>query len=231
MAYNFVFLKKMYNFATRILTRMDKYRLYSVGHSNRSQEGFLELVNSHDVNCIVDVRSVPASKYTPQFNMEPLKWFLKSHGIEYLHFGVEFGARRTDCLDADDRVNFELAVETPNFKHGVDRLMKGLERGFRISLMCSEANPLECHRFSLVSRYFYDHGEDVQHILKDAELASHKVLEDEMIKDYLRAKGHRLPEVDELFGTYTKEDQRRDAYRLKNKEIVYKPQYELEETY
>jgi hypothetical protein len=40
--------------------------------------------------------------------MEPLKWFLKSHDIQYLHFGDEFGARRTDCLDAEEQVNFEL---------------------------------------------------------------------------------------------------------------------------
>ena len=128
-------------------------------------------------------------------------------------------------------VNFEMAVKTPSFQRGVERLMKGLEKGFRISLMCSEANPLECHRFSLVSRYFYDNGLDVQHILKDAELASHKALEEEMINEYLHAKKHRLPEIDQLFGSYTKEDQRRDAYRLKNKEIGYKPQLELEEVY
>ena len=108
---------------------MEKYRLYSVGHSNQSQEEFLQLLLAHDVNCIVDVRSVPASKYTPQFNMEPLKWFLKSHDIQY--------------------------------------------------------------RFSLVSRYFYDNGLDVQHILKGAEIVSHKALEDEMIQEYLHAKKHR----------------------------------------
>ena len=83
----------------------------------------------------------------------------------------------------------------------------------------------------MVSRYFYDNGLDVLHILKDAELASHAVLEKEMIEEYLHAKKHRLAEVDQLFGTYTKEDQRRDAYRLKNKEIGYKPQLELEEAY
>ena len=210
---------------------MKKYSLYSVGHSNQSQEEFLQLLLAYDVNCIVDVRSVPASKYKPQFNLEPLKWFLRSHDIQYLHFGDEFGARRTDCLDANEQVDFEMAVETPNFTRGVERLMKGLEKGFHISLMCSEANPLECHRFSLVSRYFYDNGLDVQHILKVAELASHKSLEENMIQDYLHAKKHRLPEVDMLFGSYTKDDQRRDAYRLKNKEIGYKPQLELEETY
>ena len=201
---------------------MENYRLYSVGHSNQSQEEFLGLLRAHDVNCIVDVRSVPASKYTPQFNMEPLRTFLKQNGIQYLHFGEEFGARRTDCLDAEGQVNFEMAVDTLNFQRGVQRLMTGLEKGFRISLMCSEANPLECHRFSLVSRYFYDNGLDVQHILKGAELASHKVLEEEMIQEYLHAKKHRLAEVDQLFGTYTKEDQRREAYRQKNHEIGYR---------
>ena len=64
---------------------MGKFRLCSVGHSNQSQEEFLELLRKHDVNCIVDVRSVPASKYIPQFNMEPLKRFLKKNGIQYLH--------------------------------------------------------------------------------------------------------------------------------------------------
>lgn len=210
---------------------MGSYRLYTVGHSNQSQEEFLELVKRHDINCIVDVRSVPASKFSPQFNMESLKWYLRTNGIQYLHFGDEFGARRTDCLDAEGQVNFELAVKTPSFKRGVERLMNGLHKDFHISLMCSEANPLECHRFSLISRYFSDNGLDVQHILKNGELASHVSLEKEMIDEYLQSKKHRLSEIDQLFGSYTKEDQRRDAYRLKNKEIGYKPQYELEESF
>lgn len=210
---------------------MGKFRLYSVGHSSQSQEEFLELLKRHDVNCIVDVRSLPASKYTPQFNMDPLKWFLKKNDIQYLHFGEEFGARRTDSLNTEGQVDFEQAVRTIKFKRGVERLMNGLQKGFCISLMCSEANPLECHRFSLVSRYFYDNGLDVQHILKDGELASHESLEKEMIDEYLHSRKPKLADIDQLFGSYTAEDQRRDAYRLKNKEIGYKPQYELEETY
>ena len=180
---------------------MGSCRLYTVGHSNQSQEEFLELVKRHDINCIVDVRSVPASKFSPQFNMESLKWYLRTNGIQYLHFGDEFGARRTDCLDAEGQVNFELAVKTPSFKRGVERLMNGLHKDFHISLMCSEANPLECHRFSLISRYFSDNGLDVQHILKNGELASHVSLEKEMIDEYLHSKKHRLAEIDQLFGS------------------------------
>ena len=208
---------------------MSNYRLYSIGHSNQSLDGFLILLKAHDVNCVIDVRSIPASTYSPQFNQESLKYFLKSHGVQYLHFGDEFGARRTDCLNESEQVDFEKAVETPLFQKGVERVMKGLEKGFRIAFMCSEADPLECHRFSLVSRYFYDQGLDVQHILKDGTLALHASLEKEMINQFLHSRKYRLPEVDLLFGTYSQEEQRKDAYRLKNKEIGYKPELQLEE--
>ena len=207
------------------------YKLYSIGHSSQTQEEFLALLMQHGINCIVDVRSVPASKYTPQFNQETLKWFLKSHDIQYLHFGDEFGARRTDCLDEHGQVNFERAVKTPNFQQGVIRLMTGLKKGYRIALMCSEADPLECHHFSMVSRYFYDQGVDVQHIMKDGILASHASLEKEMINQFLHSRKYHLPEIDLLFGSYSEEEQRKDAYRLKNKEIGYKPELQLEESY
>jgi uncharacterized protein (DUF488 family) len=210
---------------------MDNYRLYSIGHSNQSLEEFIGLLNAHGVNCVIDVRSIPASKYSPQFNQDSLKCYLKAQGILYLHFGDEFGARRTDCLDENEQVDFEKAVETPFFKKGVERVMKGLEKGFRIAFMCSEADPLECHRFSLVSRYFYDNGVDVQHILKDASLASQAKLEKEMIANYIHSRKYHLSEVDYMFGLYTEEDQRRDAYRLKNKEIGYKPELQNEEIY
>ena len=207
---------------------MDNYRLYSIGHSNQSLDEFIGLLNAHGINCVIDVRSIPASKYSPQFNQDGLKCYLKSHNIQYLHFGDEFGARRTDCLDENEQVDFEKAVETPLFKKGVERVMKGLEK---IAFMCSEADPLECHRFSLVSRFFYDNGVDVQHILKDASLVSQADLEKEMIASFLHSRKYHLSEVDYLFGSYTEEEQRKDAYRLKNKEIGYRPKLQEEENY
>ena len=152
----------------------DMSQLFTIGHSNQSQEEFLAMLRRHGVNCVVDVRSVPASKYTPQFNMEQLRGFLKHNDVQYLHFGNEFGARRTDCINEDGQVDFEEAVKTTAFLSGVERIKNGIEKGYHIALMCSEANPLECHRFSLVAHYFHENGWDVQHILKDAELASHR---------------------------------------------------------
>ena len=59
----------------------DMSQLFTIGHSNQSQEEFLAMLRRHGVNCVVDVRSVPASKYTPQFNMEQLRGFLKHNDV------------------------------------------------------------------------------------------------------------------------------------------------------
>lgn len=201
--------------------------LYSIGHSNQTQEEFLALIMVYDINCIVDVRSLPASKYSPQFNLEYIRGFLLANNVQYLHFGEEFGARRYDSIDESRQVNFEMAVKTPAFISGALRILRGMERGYNIAFMCSEADPLECHRFALVSRYFHDTGICVQHILKDAKLASHESLEKDMINTFMHSRKYHLPEIDRMFGSYTEEDQRRDAYRLKNKEIGYKQQSEL----
>lgn len=201
--------------------------LFSIGHSNGSLEEFFSLLKLAGINCVVDVRSVPASSYAPQFNKDNISRELKKLGIFYMHFGDEFGARRNDSI-VNGQVNFEKAVETPNFRKGVERIMAGVDKGFRIALMCSEANPLSCHRFSLVSRYFYDNGLNVSHILHTNEIESHQELEQTMISEYLGKRSSKLRDIDELFGLYTAEDQRCDAYRIKNIEIGYRPGIECE---
>lgn len=194
--------------------------LYTVGHSNGTLEKLLSLIRLAGVNCIIDVRSTPASAYSPQFNKESLHKFLRASGIFYGHFGEEFGARRTDSI-VGGQVNFEKAVTTEAFLRGVQRIDNGLAKGFRIAFMCSEAKPLHCHRFSMISRYFVDYGYEVNHILHTDEIVPHALLEKEMIDVYVK-KG-KISEVDLMFGEYTAEAQRIDAYRQKNKEIGYKP--------
>lgn len=218
---------------------MEKKILYTIGHSNQSFEEFAEMLQSQSINVIVDVRSVPASKYTPQFNKEPLQASLKRMNITYMSFAEEFGARRTDAFDENNNVNFEKAVTTPAFQRGVQRLLTGLEKGYRISLMCSEANPIECHRFAMVSRYFYEHDVDVRHIMKEKEtgeepkiiVVGHRELQDRMVAEYVRKK--KIPAVcpPDMFGEneVTPEQQIILAYRQKNKEIAYhqeQPEYD-----
>ena len=200
-------------------------KLYTIGHSNHTQEEFLNLLVTHDINVVVDVRSVPASNHNPQFNQELISFFLHEHHIDYQFLGRELGARRMDSINEDGQVDFDQAIHTSLFHQGIEKVLQLLSDK-RVVLMCSEANPLECHRFALVTRYFHNQGIEILHILKDASLATHKQLEKEMINKYLHARKPLLADVDELFGTYTDEDQLRDAYRLENIEIGYRQQQE-----
>ncbi len=220
--------------------------LYTIGHTIQSQEEFLDMLNAFHVNCIVDVRSSPYSQHASQFNQEVIKSFLSENGVLYAHFGKEFGARRNDCLKETKQkdgsmalqVNFELGMKTDNFKTGINRLDKALSQGRTIALMCTESNPLDCHRFSFLSRYLVDNGYEVGHIMRDKSsreiiCRTHQELEDEMIREYLNKKNPELMKTEEqliqdgvfpgFMESCTKEEQRAAAYRLKNRDIGYIP--------
>ncbi|SHJ80226.1 DUF488 domain-containing protein [Paramaledivibacter caminithermalis] len=70
--------------------------LYTIGHSNLTTENFVKLLRKYGVNCVVDVRSTPYSKFTPQFNEMELKNFFNQNGVYYIGMGREFGARRNN---------------------------------------------------------------------------------------------------------------------------------------
>jgi uncharacterized protein (DUF488 family) len=200
---------------------MNKPIIYTIGHSTHQLDYFLTLLNEYNVNCLIDVRSVAASSYNPQYNQEPLKNYLKNHAITYLHFPEEFGARFTDpdLLDDEGRVDFERVRKTFAFKNGVERLWQGVEKGFVIALMCSESEPLDCHRFSMVSVGLIKDGFEVKHILKDKTLKEHKELENVLLKKYDK----KLPKPDMFNPNVLIDDQLKEAYRLKNKEIGFSP--------
>lgn len=82
--------------------------VFTVGHSNHPLPYFLALLQTHGITCLVDVRSVAASAYNPQFNGGVLAAALRQAGVAYLHFAREFGARHDDpaLLDAEGRVDF-----------------------------------------------------------------------------------------------------------------------------
>mgnify|MGYP002777874138 CR=1 FL=1 len=195
--------------------------VFTVGHSNHPFPYFLELLQAHGITCLVDVRSVAASAYNPQFNGGVLFAALKNRGIAYLHFAREFGARHDDpaLLDAEGRVDFGKVQRSAAFRSGMERLKSGLEKGHVVALMCSEADPLECHRFAMVSSHLSRNGFDVRHILKDKTLLANAELEELLLKKYAK----KLPQTS-LFEIVTPAEQLAAAYRLCNREIGFTPQ-------
>jgi uncharacterized protein (DUF488 family) len=200
---------------------MNTRTLFTVGHSSHPPDYFLELLEEYKITCLIDVRSVAASAYNPQYNKEPLAAFLNKNGIQYLHFAKEFGARHTDpeLLDTDGKVDFEKVRNSDSFKDGVYRLTQGFEKGYTISLMCSEAEPLDCHRFSMVSVALSNEGFEINHILKDKSMATNAQLENVLFKKFYK----KLPVPTFFEPDVTIQDQIRAAYRLKNQEIAFSP--------
>lgn len=169
---------------------MEQPIIYTVGHSTHSHEHFLSLLKEYGVNCLVDVRSVAASGFNPQYNKAALKNFLHRNGIQYLHFAAEFGARKKDAALMDDRgrVDVRKVWATDIFRSGVHRLRHGVEKGFVIALMCAESEPLNCHRFHMISVALARQGFEVRHILKDKSLKMQVELEQVALKNVRQAE-------------------------------------------
>jgi uncharacterized protein (DUF488 family) len=200
---------------------MDTPEIYTVGHSTHPLGYFLSLLQQYGINCLVDVRSVPASSHNPQYNKEPLSNFLKQNDINYLHFPQEFGARHNDpgLLDENGKVDFEKVRNSWHFKQGIDRLRAGVQKGYFIALMCSESDPFDCHRFSMITVALQQDGFKVQHIMKDKTLKSTPELEQRLLLKYAA----KLPKSDMFQPDISIDHQLKIAYRLKNLDIAFSP--------
>lgn len=141
----------------------------TVGHSNHPIERFLDLVASHGVDALVDVRTSPFSRFAPQFNRETLAASARKRGLAYVFMGRELGGRPSDprLLDANGVADYSGMARTPEFADGIARVLQGVSKGYRIALTCSERCPTECHRCLLVARRIGAEGIGTAHILYD----------------------------------------------------------------
>ena len=148
----------------------------------------------HGVDEVADVRSSPYSRYTPHFNHEPLQNALDDIGIAYAYLGGKLDGRPADrsCYDADGRVQYERVAKTDLFDDGIRRIIRAADERL-IALLCTEKEPLECHRTLLVARALADRDVAVAHILADASLENY----DEALNRLLEI--HKLPPHGDMF--------------------------------
>lgn len=160
--------------------------LYTIGCSNRTPDNFLNVLRKYNIQVIVDVRSVPYSSFTPQFNQEALRKLLIDNGMTYLSFANEFGAKRKeDTVYTNNYVDFSKVNKLDIFKNGIDRILNGLKKEYVIALMCTEYNPIDCHRFSMVSRAFSKIPNiSIIHIFDENKYVTNEELEEKMLKEF-----------------------------------------------
>lgn len=139
-------------------------QLFTIGHSTRAIDEFIELLRAHGVVQVVDIRTVPRSAHNPQFGKTRLARSLKRVGIKYVHLATLGGLRHTK----KDSVNlgwrnasfrgYADYMATPEFRAGLVELMRiaksqakeGHAKEKETAIMCAEAVPWRCHR-SLVA--------------------------------------------------------------------------------
>ncbi len=167
--------------------------IFTVGHSNRPIDAFLELLDENEIELLTDVRTVPRSATYPHFNKENLPGILGKHGIGYLHLPSLGGLRKrtkdaphshnTFWENASFR-NYADYAETEAFRLGLHELT-ALARKQRTCYMCSEAVWWRCHR-RIITDYLLAAGWQVKHIMgpdnvTDAEINEHAVINGDII--------------------------------------------------
>lgn len=193
--------------------------LFTIGHSNHSLEHFKQMLIDNDVNCVVDVRSVPRSRFVPQFNEKRLSEYLKKFRISYCNMGEYFGARQVypKYFNEGGYLDFECFRESDMFKTGLENILKALEN-HNMALMCTEKNPIDCHRAIMVGRGFELAGVKVEHILSDSTVISQDTFNNQLLQRYF-SRNQQLS----LFDTMKNEDELLvEAYRKRNEEIGYR---------
>ena len=147
--------------------------LWSLGHSNITIDEFIDLVRSHDIEVIADVRSIPFSRYTPHFNQEMLKQSLERAGIKYQFMGETLGGRppEPEMYDSQGHVLYSELAHNFRFQSGIEQLCMKAEN-LRIAMMCSEESPEKCHRRLLISRVLRSQGVETRHIRGDKSIQS-----------------------------------------------------------
>ena len=130
---------------------MKKPCMFTVGHSTRSIDEFVELLRAHGVEGIVDIRSIPRSRHNPQFNTDVLEHSLLQEHMSYKHIKELGGLRRArkDSLNLGWRNpsfrGFADYMATPEFSQGLETLIE-IARAKETAIMCAEAVPWRCHR-------------------------------------------------------------------------------------
>lgn len=152
-------------------------RILTIGHSTRPIEEFVELLQQHGVERLIDIRTIPRSRHNPQFNGDALATSLASEGLEYAHLKELGGLRhpRPDSANLGWRNasfrGYADHMQTEEFEEGVRRLLQVCGEK-QCAVMCAEAVPWRCHR-SLLADALVARGIPVEHILSASRRDAH----------------------------------------------------------
>ena len=176
--------------------------IYMVGHSNHPLELFQSMLQRENITVLYDIRMIPFSRYVPQYNQTTFPDTLNSWNIEYRYFS-DIGPRveGDTPLYNKDGFNYELALNRERIITGLKKLSSELQESDIVAVMATKKEPLECHRFLILSRVLQDMGHTIRHILPDETLETSD-LEEKMVKSmHRRIKRGTITPPEEVYDT------------------------------
>lgn len=154
--------------------------LFTIGHSTRTEDEFVNLLLHYEITHVIDVRSIPKSKRYPWFKQEHLQSELLKHNITYLHMPGLGGFRKPKVNSINTYWKnkgfrgFADYMQTEDFELNLKKLNKLLTGDNRVTIMCAEALPWRCHRF-LISDAEVANKIKVVHIFTTHKTEKHKL--------------------------------------------------------
>lgn len=168
-----------------------KFDAYTMGFSNRTWEQTIQIVGAFEIQRLVDIRTLPGSKHTPQFNLEHMQEALPKAGIEYLHMKSLGGLRKPDkdsdinsAWKNDGFRGYADYMQTPQFEAALNKLIEFLKEK-TTAYCCTEAVFWRCHR-QLVSDVLLVRGYRIGHIFNASKVEEHKLTK------FVKANGTRV---------------------------------------
>jgi uncharacterized protein (DUF488 family) len=162
----------------------------TIGHSTRSIEDFIAILQAHSIQRLVDIRTIPRSRMNPQFNRENLPGTLHAVSIDYQHMPGLGGLRkpRPDSVNTGWRNlsfrGYADYMQTPEFDAHLGDLI-AIAAVQATAIMCAEAVHWRCHR-SLVADALVLRGFEVKHIQNAGAAKPHS------LTPFARVTGHRI---------------------------------------
>ena len=177
--------------------------IFTIGHSNLDIIEFINLLLANQIELVVDVRSAPYSKLYPHFNRNPLEVSLMKNSIKYLFLGDSLGGRSNNVNDfSKGRIVYKKIAEKEEYMYSIKTVIQNSSE-YKIVLMCSEKEPLECHRTLLISRSIETLMVKVLHSQRDGQIESQTEAIQRLLKiwklDTPNLFGEDAERIDEAF--------------------------------
>jgi uncharacterized protein (DUF488 family) len=159
------------------------HTIYTIGHSSNQFPTFLGMLRRSEVSLLVDVRSKPQSLRFPHFDQLELERAVRVEGIYYVLLGEELGGRPEDpkAYGSDGIVDYQARRKSYGFRAGIERVIQELAKN-DLALMCSEEDPLNCHRFLMICPELVALGVEPRHIRKGGLIESQRDAEDRLLQ-------------------------------------------------